>query len=177
MIENMDRPELLNKQISLDVAAVTRFLPHRDVMALLDGIESYWPHQRRLIAKKHVPMNEFSVQGYLPGSSWFPPTLLTEALAQACGIIMNMEALVRSGGDVWRFDDPAYRATLTEVPLSVLAESHIKHQRCAISGETIRLHTSVSMQRKEFHYFKVSATVGDDELAAGNILLSYPTYM
>ena len=165
------------KSIALDVSAVARFLPHRDVMALLDGIGAYWPERRKILAQKHVPMNEFAVQGYLPHKPCFPPTLLVECLAQTCGIMMNMEALVREGGDAWRFDDPEYRQTLPEVELSVLAESDVKHHSYAVPGDTIKLNAKVSIQRKEFHYFAVSAEVNDQEIAAGTILLSYPTYM
>lgn len=165
------------KSLSLDVSAITRFLPHRDVMALLDGIGEYWPEQRRLWAQKHVPMNEFTVQGFLPQYPCFPPTLVIEALAQTCGIMMNMEAITRTGADVFRFSDPEYRSTLPEVELSVLAESNIKHHSYAFPGETIKLNASVSLQRKEFHYFKVSAEVPGREISSGSIMLSYPTYM
>lgn len=166
-----------DKSISLDVSAISCFLPHRDVMALLDGIDTYWPEKRELIAQKHVPMNEFTVRGYLPGGTIFPPTLVVECLAQTCGIMMNMEGLVRSGGDVWKFADAGYRETLPEVELSVLAESQIKHHEYALCGDTIKLHASVSIQRKEMHYFKVSAVVNDKEISTGSIMLSYPTYM
>ena len=169
--------EAKSKSISLDVSAVARFLPHRDVMALLDGIGEYWPDERKLWAQKHVPQSEYAVQGYLPSAPVFPPTLVVESLAQTCGIMMNMEALVRAGGDVWQFANPDYRETLPEVELSVLAESDVKHNSYAVAGDTIKLNAKVSMQRKEFHFFKVSAEVRDQEISSGTILLSYPTYM
>ena len=146
-------------------------------MALLDGVDHYWPEQRKLIAKKHVPMNEFSVQANEEGQPHFPPTLVVESLAQTCGIMMNMEALIRSGGDVWRFSDSEYRISLPEVELSVLAESQIKHHGYARPGDTIKLSAEVSLQRKEMHYFKVSANIADTEISSGSIMLSYPTYM
>ena len=90
---------------------------------------------------------------------------------------MNMEGLVREGADVKRLVDAAYRKTLPAVELSVLAESDVTQHSHAFPGDTLRLNATVSLQRKEFHYFKVSAGVEDREIASGTILLSYPTYM
>ena len=163
--------------IQLDSDAIRRLLPHRDVMALLDRIDDYHPESRTIVAVKQVPMNEFSVQGMRPGSLYFPPTLLTECLAQTSGIMMNMEGLQRLGVELRNLPDRAYRQTIPEVPLSVLAESHIKHEYLAQPGDTIYLHSKVAMQRAEFRYFQVSARTTDRALAKGTILLSYPSYM
>lgn len=177
MLQSPSKNDTESRSITLDVSAVCCFLPHRDVMALLDGIGGYWPEERRIWAQKHIPMNEFSIQGFLPENPCFPPTLVVEALAQTCGIMMNMEGLVRAGGDVWRFPDATYRETLPAVELSVLAESAVKHHSYALPGETLKLNATVSLQRKEMHYFKVAAEVEGREIASGSILLSYPTYM
>ncbi len=162
--------------ISLDFRAILKLLPHRDCMALLDSIEQYTPEQRTLTATKRVPMSEFAVQSLNARMIYFPPTLLTEALAQACGIMMNMEGLEREGVTLRRLPDPTYRATIPDVPLSVLAESHIKHESFAVPGETIYLQSKVAMQRAEFRYFSVAARTANRELAKGHILLSYPSY-
>lgn len=163
--------------IALDADAIRKLLPHRDVMALLDRIHAYVPEQRTIIGIKRVPMNEFSIQSFGVHGLYFPPSLLIECLAQTCGIMMNMEGLERLGVVLRQLPDVTYRATIPEVPLSVLAESHIKHESYARPGESIFLHSKVAMQRAEFRYFQVLARTQDRELAKGTILLSYPSYM
>ena len=163
--------------IQLDADAIRRLLPHRDVMALLDRIDEYNPEARTIVAAKQVPMNEFSIQSFGLNRIYFPPTLLIECLAQTCGIMMNMEGLQRLGVVLRNLPDARYRKTIPEVPLSVLAESHIKHESYAQPGDTIYLHSKVAMQRAEFRYFQVSARTTERELAKGTILLSYPSYM
>ena len=163
--------------IELDGDAIRKLLPHRDVMALLDRIQAYHPVERTIVAVKRIPMNEFSMQGQTSGRPHFPPTLLTECLAQASGIMMNMEGLQKLGVDLRRLPDRTYRTTIPDVPLSVLAESHLKHEFYAEPGETIYLQSRVAMQRGEFRYFHVRARTESRELADGTILLSYPTYM
>lgn len=163
--------------VELDADAIRKLLPHRDVMALLDRIKEYYPEQRVITAIKRIPMNEFSVQGCAPGRLYFPPTLLTECLAQTCGIMMNMEGLQKVGVNLRLLPDKSYRATIPDVPLSVLAESHIKHEFYAVPGDTILLQSKVAMQRGEFRYFHVTALTSSHVLARGTILLSYPPYM
>lgn len=163
--------------IQLDGDAIRKLLPHRDVMALLDRIHDYHPESRTIVALKHVPMNEFSIQNFGPDRNYFPPTLLTECLAQTCGIMMNMEGLQKLGVELRNLPDPSYRQTIPDVPLSVLAESHIKHESFAQPGDSVYLHSKVAMQRAEFRYFHVSARTSERELAKGTILLSYPSYM
>ncbi len=163
--------------IQLDAFAVRCLLPHRDVMALIDGVKDYQPEARSLLAFKRVPMNEFAMQGYYPNKPMFPPSLVIEALAQASGLMMNVERLAKEGVEVERLEDRSYLATLPEIPLSVLAESHIRHRTLALPGETIYLEAKVAMQRAEFRFFKVEARTEDRVLSTGTILLSYPTYM
>lgn len=163
--------------IQLDAHAVRCLLPHRDTMALIDGVKCYEAGKRHIVAFKRVALNEFSVRGFFPDHPMFPPTLVIEALAQACGLMMNMERLETEGVVLERLEDRAYLATLPKIPLSVLAESHIRQRSVAQPGDTIDLQATVAMQRAEFRYFKVEARTERATLATGNILLSYPTYM
>lgn len=163
--------------IRLDAVAMRKLLPHRHVMALLDSVEQYQPHVRRIRACKLVSSTEFALQGYLPRLPMFPPTLIVEALAQTCGIMMNMEKMQVEGIDLFRLQDRDYLLALPEVPLSVLAESHVRQHSIVEPGQTIRLDAHVALQRGEFRYFKVAASVDSRAIASGTILLSYPTYM
>lgn len=163
--------------ISLDAHAVRCLLPHRDVMALIDGVQAYHPKQRKIVAFKRVPMNEFALQGTFAKLPLFPGTLVIEALAQTSGLMMNVERLEKAGVIIDKLEDREYLSSLPEIPLSVLAESHIRQIRLAGPGDTIFLQATVAMQRGEFRYFKVEARTDYGVVATGTILLSYPSYM
>lgn len=165
------------KIVSLNSAGCRALLPHRDVMALIDGVTEYEPSERKLTAFKRVPTSEFSSRGYYPRKPMFPPSMVIEALAQASGLMMNVEKLVELHSiDPMQLDQPEYLAQLPEIPLSVLAESDIKQHTQVYPGDTIHLDTRIALQRKEFRYFKVAARVGETVVASGSLLLSYPAY-
>lgn len=164
--------------VSLNAAGCRALLPHRDVMALLDGVSWYTPAARHLMGYKRIATNEFAVRGHFPRMPMFPPTLVIEVLAQTCGIMMNMERMRDDHGvDLLRLDEPAYLAQLPPIPLSVLAESTIKQYAQAFPGDTLELEAKIAIQRQEFRYFKVAARVGETLIADGSILLSYPNYL
>jgi 3-hydroxyacyl-[acyl-carrier-protein] dehydratase len=166
------------KSVKLNAAACRGLLPHRDVMAMIDGVSWYAPAERHLRAYKRVATSEFAVRGHFPRMPMFPPTLVIEALAQASGIMMNMERMRdHSGVELLRLDEPDYLARLPPIPLSVLAESNIKHHSCVLPGDTLELEAKIAAQRQEFRYFKVVARVAERLVAEGTILLSFPSYM
>lgn len=164
--------------IKLDSAGCRALLPHRDTMALLDGVSWYAPEARQLRGYKRIATSEFSVRGHFPQMPIFPPVFVIEVLAQACGIMMNMERMRdQDGVDLLRLEDPSYRAQLPPIPLSVLAESTIKQFARVFPGDTLEVDVRIAVQRQEFRYFKVAASVGDQQVAEGSILLSYPNYL
>lgn len=168
---------LAKRKITLDSRACRALLPHRDVMALIDGVQEFTPENRRLVALKRVPTSEFTIRGYFPRKPMFPPTMIIEALAQASGLMMNVEKLVELNDlDVYRLEEPEYVAQLPEIPLSVLAESAVKQHGPVFPGDTVKLETRIAIQRNEFRYFEVAARVNDFIVADGSLLLSYPNY-
>ena len=53
--------------------------------------------------------------------------------------------------------DKTHRATIPDVPLSVLDESHIKHDFFAVPGNMVFLQSTFAMQGRELGYFQVYA--------------------
>ncbi len=163
--------------ITLDSYAVRCLLPHRDVMALIDGVKEYYPQQRKIIAYKRVPMNEFAMQGYFPACPMFPGTLVIEALAQTSGLMMNVERLEKEGVIVEKTGRTRLPGIVTGNTVKRVSRKPHPPDYCGNSGETIFLQATVAMQRAEFRYFKVEARTESNVVATGTILLSYPTYM
>ncbi|HRE55317.1 MAG TPA: hypothetical protein PLP22_11055 [Candidatus Competibacter sp.] len=163
------------KPLSFDHRFIRRILPHRFPMLLLDRVESYWLDRRAIVGGKHIGQNDPLIQGYWPFRPLFPPALVIEALAQTCGFMMNLEYLVGRG---FRIEDcrRGEPVALPPIPHSVLAESRMTHVALASLGRTLSLQASVTLQRKEVYAFKVRASADDREIAAGDIMLSYPEY-
>jgi 3-hydroxymyristoyl/3-hydroxydecanoyl-(acyl carrier protein) dehydratase len=162
--------------LSFDSDAVQLMMPHRRQMALLDRVESYSVHERKIVGIKSVGQNEPALEGHFPDDPLFPGPLIIEALAQASGIMMNIEHALQHKLQLDRLSDPAYIASAPPPPHTVLAESKIRLRRWVRPGEVIRLESHMALRRSEICYFKVRAAVGTDEVAAGEIILALPDY-
>jgi 3-hydroxyacyl-[acyl-carrier-protein] dehydratase len=66
----------------MDRAQVAEVLPHRDAMALVDGLCYLNPREMLAVGWKDVRPDEFWISGHFPGNPLFPGVLLVEAAAQ-----------------------------------------------------------------------------------------------
>jgi 3-hydroxyacyl-[acyl-carrier-protein] dehydratase len=162
--------------LSFDSAVIQLMMPHRRQMALLDRVEAYSVQERKIVAIKTVAQNEPVFEGHFPDDPRFPGPLIIEALAQACGIMMNIEHALEKKLRLDRLSDPEYIAAAPPPPHTVLAESKMRLQRWVRPGEVIRLESHMVLRRKEICYFKVRAVVDTAEVAAGEIILALPGY-
>jgi 3-hydroxyacyl-[acyl-carrier-protein] dehydratase len=85
--------------LPLDYAAIERILPHRYPFLLVDRITEFEP-DRRIVGVKNVSLNErYLAHPPDGGPPVFPPTILTEAVAQVGAIMIlskpeNREKLI-----------------------------------------------------------------------------------
>src|SRR4051812_42501230 len=106
--------------LSFDSRTVRAMLPHRKHMALLDRVESYSSQQRMLVGVKEVAQNEPVFEGHFPDDPVFPGPLIIEALAQGCGVMMNIEYMMGNGVRLDRLADRDFLASVPPLPLTVL---------------------------------------------------------
>ncbi len=106
--------------LPLDYAAIERILPHRYPFLLVDRITEFEPDQR-IVGIKNISQNEASLStapGLRPA---FPPTLLTEAVAQVGAILIlskpeNMDKLIFFMGiERVRFPHPVHPGDVVQI--------------------------------------------------------------
>jgi 3-hydroxyacyl-[acyl-carrier-protein] dehydratase len=177
----VDATTLSDRVFAFNSHVLSRMMPHRKEIALLDRIEAYSPRNRTLVGIKEVAQNEPVLEGHFPDDPIFPGTLIIEALAQASATMINVEYLGSVGLQIDRLDDEpyylSYFATGPSPPLSVLAESKIQQFGLVRPGDTLRLESRMTVRRKDMGYFDVRALVRGTVVAKGTILLALPDYV
>lgn len=74
-------------QLPMNAAEIEQILPHRYPFLLVDRVLEF-EEDRRIVAIKNVSMNEEFFRGHFPGNPIMPGVLITEALAQAGGVLL-----------------------------------------------------------------------------------------
>ena len=77
----------------VEAAEIEKYLPHRYPFLLLDRIISLqFEPEKKIQALKNVSKNEPFFDGHFPGNPVMPGVLIIEAMAQAAGMLANLDA-------------------------------------------------------------------------------------
>ena len=77
----------------VEAADIEKYLPHRYPFLLVDRVLSMEEEpEKKLTAIKNVTMNEPFFPGHFPGNPVMPGVLIIEAMAQAAGMLANLDA-------------------------------------------------------------------------------------
>ena len=77
----------------VEAADIEKYLPHRYPFLLIDRVIAMQHEpEKRLHAVKNVSMNEPFFSGHFPGNPVMPGVLIIEAMAQAAGMLANLDA-------------------------------------------------------------------------------------
>jgi 3-hydroxyacyl-[acyl-carrier-protein] dehydratase len=163
---------------SLEGAAIRSMMPHRGRMMLLDRIEAFSLADLSVVALKNVSQSDPLLEGHFRDAPIFPPALVIEAMAQSAGFLMNIEWMLhREGGDLESFlRRQREGAIVRRPPITVLAESRVRHLRLVHPGSQIVLEAAQRLRRAEMASFRVRALVEGQEVAKGEMLLAFPPY-
>jgi 3-hydroxyacyl-[acyl-carrier-protein] dehydratase len=131
-----------------------QFLPHKPPFVFVDRIVELQPSQRA-VGVKNVSANEWYLQGHFPNNPLMPGVILAEALAQVAGVALNSGA------------NPSEKRTFLA---SIRA---MKFKRAVIPGEQLTLIAEKNSQLGELTQFSVSAKVGDEVVAEGELVLGW----
>jgi 3-hydroxyacyl-[acyl-carrier-protein] dehydratase len=77
----------------VEAAEIEKYLPHRYPFQLLDRVISMETEpEKKLTGIKNVAKNEPFFQGHFPGNPVMPGVLIIESMAQAAGMLANLDA-------------------------------------------------------------------------------------
>jgi 3-hydroxyacyl-[acyl-carrier-protein] dehydratase len=77
----------------VEAADIEKYLPHRYPFLLIDRVTSMTTEpEKKVTAIKCVSKNEPFFQGHFPGNPVMPGVLIIEAMAQAAGMLANLDA-------------------------------------------------------------------------------------
>ena len=77
----------------VEAAEIEKYLPHRYPFLLLDRVISMETEpEKKLVGIKNVTRNEYFFEGHFPGNPVMPGVLVIEAMAQAAGMLANLDA-------------------------------------------------------------------------------------
>jgi UDP-3-O-[3-hydroxymyristoyl] N-acetylglucosamine deacetylase/3-hydroxyacyl-[acyl-carrier-protein] dehydratase len=88
LVQRERRTRMLLEGRAMDARAISRLMPHRYPMLLVDRVLELEPG-RRAVGVKNVSINEPFFPGHYPGTPIMPGVLIVEALAQMGGLLLS----------------------------------------------------------------------------------------
>ena len=134
----------------MDIKQITRILPHRFPMLLVDRVIEM-DSINHAVGIKNVSMNEPFFQGHYPGSPVMPGVLIVEAMAQLSGLLLARQ-LEHTG----------------KLPM-LLSMDKVKLRRPVVPGDQLILESETIRVKARTGHVKCRAMVGD-QLAAEAVL-------
>lgn len=136
-----------------DLARVMTVLPHRPPFLFVDEVARV-KLGVSITARRTLRPEEPHFAGHFPGRALMPGVLVTEALAQTCGLLKGLE-----------LDSP-------DGVFYVVAAANLKYFSPAVPGETLTLNAELLAGHGDFLRYRVEALVGRRRIAAGELTLA-----
>ena len=140
------RTDLARHKTAVDIRAISRLLPHRYPMLLVDRVVELDGDQRA-VGVKNVTINEPFFQGHYPGTPMMPGVLIVEAMAQLSGVLIGQ-----------KIDNTGKLAVL-------LSLDRVKLRKPVTPGDQLMLEAEAVRVRSRIAHMRCRAYVAE-ELAA-----------
>ena len=141
-----------------DLAAIKKILPHRSPFLFVDKVLKIESGDQ-ITAEKELLPDEWFFPGHFPGRPIMPGVLVTEALAQTCGVLLG---LIR---------DESKPGEDQKKPVFFLASANVKFSSPAKPGEILRLTANLKKKYGGLFLFDVAADVERRRIASGTLAL------
>ncbi|MCC6579443.1 MAG: UDP-3-O-[3-hydroxymyristoyl] N-acetylglucosamine deacetylase [Phycisphaeraceae bacterium] len=145
-VQTQKRQDFARSRNVLDIRRLSRILPHRYPMLLVDRVIEI-DEQRRVVGIKNVTINEPFFQGHYPGAPIMPGVLIVEAMAQIAGVLV------------------AQKLEHTGKLAVLLSLDRVKLRKPVTPGDQLILEAQTIRIRRQLAHMQCYAYVGD-ELAA-----------
>lgn len=156
---------------------VRLILPHRPPMLLVDCVTKCAYSLDTLEASRLISAGDPMLVRGLARRPYFPPALIVEALAQCCGLLMNLRWLTEKGIDVAAFaNGDEGEVSAIRIPHSVLAETRMRQFRMVQAGECLHMSARVTLQRGQMFRFAAAASCRAATCTELDVLLAFPEY-
>jgi 3-hydroxyacyl-[acyl-carrier-protein] dehydratase len=136
----------------MDIDKIMALLPHRYPFLMIDRVVELDPGVRA-VAVKCVTVNEPQFQGHFPGNPIMPGVLLTEAFAQAAGIV----AL-------------SAHEDLAGMAVYLLGLDKVRFRKPVRPGDQVLITAVKAAERRGIWNFDVVATVDGVKVADGGVM-------
>lgn len=136
--------------LPLDYAAIERILPHRYPFLLVDRVTEFEPDVR-IVGIKNISTNEAALSASPGERPAFPPTLLTEAVAQVGAILI--------------LSKPENRDKL----IFFMGIDRVRYRRPVHPGDVVRIEAVVKRLRSRMGVLSGTATVNGDRVLDGTM--------
>lgn len=141
-----------------DISVIKEMLPHRDPFLFIDRVVEFKSNETITAEKDLLPDMVFFA-GHFPGIPIMPGVLTTEALAQACGLLLGL---------TWK-ENPELKGNIGA--MLFLVNVNMKYTSPAIPNETLTLKAALKRKFGGLFMFDVSAHVDDRLIGKGSISL------
>ena len=141
--------------MKLGVDEIKELLPHREPFLFVDSVLEI-EKGKRISAEKLFSPKEFFFEGHFPGNPIVPGVIITEAMAQAGGVLFNYsfrEELKKEG-----FEN-AY----------LMGLDRCRFRAPVVPGDKVLLEVELVRRRSRIMFFSAKASVGGKEVAAAEI--------
>jgi 3-hydroxyacyl-[acyl-carrier-protein] dehydratase len=145
--------------IYCDQSTIKKIIPHRDPFLFVDNVVTFH-HGKEIVAEKILSAHEYFFQGHFPGKPIMPGVLVTEALAQASGLLLGLSIY---------YEERMFGTSPAQNPY--LAAVDMKFLSPAEPGEVLILKSSLKKRFGNLARFAAKAEVKDRFIAKGTLTL------
>ena len=138
---------------------IKQILPHREPFLLVDQILTF-ESGKKLTASLNLAADAWFFKGHFPKQPIMPGVLITEALAQTSGILLELNRTQSK---------PALKQSKEQY---VLGKVSMKYLTTACPGDTLILHSNLLKNIGSLFMFETFAMVAEKIIAKGTLSLA-----
>ncbi len=136
------------------IEEIREYLPHRYPFLLVDRVTELVEGER-IVAYKNITINEPFFDGHFPTYPVMPGVLITEAMAQAAGILgFKTMGKKPAEGSMYLF----------------VGSDDVRFKRQVVPGDQLKLEARILGEKRGIWKFECKATVDGQLAASGTIL-------